>query len=100
MSDTVDGHQKQYTQLVDSGVLVPDGDLLLAFSEDQVFSSPRAAASVVCGYPVDGGAAWIVSGTDQTYATWQSQQPSGSARVSSSSHEEWLRQVQQKAARR
>lgn len=94
MRDTAGGHQKLYNQLVDSGVLVPDGDLLLTFTEDQVFSSPRAAASVVCGHPVDGRAAWLVSDTDQTYATWQSQQPSGSARISYSSDEEWLSRVQ------
>jgi len=93
MSDTAGGYLKLYNQLVGNGVLVPNGDLLLTFSEHQVFSSPRAAASVVCGHPVDGRATWLVSDTDQTYATWQSQQPRGSARVSYSSDDEWLSQV-------
>lgn len=92
-SDKGSSYQDMYKQLVKDGVLVPDGDSLLTFSADQEFISPSAAASVVCGHAVDGETAWFVDGTEQTYAAWQTQQTSGSAGVSHSSHSSWLRRV-------
>ena len=46
----------------------------LVFSDDYAFSSPSAAAAVVCGRSANGRTSWVVEGTGQTYAAWQDQQ--------------------------
>ncbi|MNC69923.1 hypothetical protein D3C75_1206690 [compost metagenome] len=46
----------------------------LVFSDDYAFSSPSAAAAVVCGRSANGRTSWVVDGTGQTYAAWQDQQ--------------------------
>jgi hypothetical protein len=65
------GYQGLFKQLVDEGVLVADGGEHLTFSDDCAFSSPSAAAAVVCGRSANGRTAWVVEGTGQTYAAWQ-----------------------------
>lgn len=68
------GYQSLFKHLVDEGVLVADGSDHLAFSDDYAFSSPSAAAAVVCGRSANGRTSWVVDGTGQTYAAWQDQQ--------------------------
>jgi hypothetical protein len=53
-SDWVRGKRKQ---LLDSGVLKPDGEVL-KFAQDYLFNSPSAAAAVVRGHNVNGWDAW------------------------------------------
>lgn len=71
---TETGYQALFRQLLDEGVLVADGSEHLLFSDDYAFSSPSAAAAVVCGRQANGRTAWVVEGSGQTYAGWQDQQ--------------------------
>jgi hypothetical protein len=68
------GYQGLFNQLVDEGVLLLDGGEHYVFGEDYAFSSPSAAAAVVCGRSANGRTAWVVEDTGQTYAAWQEQQ--------------------------
>ncbi len=68
------GYQGLFKQLVDEGLLVADGGEHLTFSDDYAFSSPSAAAAVVCGRAANGRTSWMVEGSGQTYAAWQDQQ--------------------------
>lgn len=68
------GYQSLFKQLVDEGVLVAGGGDHLTFSDDYAFSSPSAAAAVVCGRAANGRTSWMVEGSGQTYAAWQDQQ--------------------------
>ena len=68
------GYQGLFKQLVDEGLLVADGGEHLTFSDDYAFSSPSAAAAVVCGRAANGRTSWVVEGTGQTYAAWQDTQ--------------------------
>lgn len=67
------GYKGLFNQLVADGVLQPDGKGLMAFSDDHHFSSPSAAAAVVCGRSANGRISWTVENTGQTYAAWQDQ---------------------------
>lgn len=53
---------------------MPEGREHLSFSDDYAFSSPSAAAAVVCGRQANGRTSWLVEGTGQNYAAWQDQQ--------------------------
>lgn len=68
------GYQGLFKQLVDEAVLVAGGSDCLVFSDDHAFSSPSAAAAVVCGRSANGRTSWVVEGSGQTYAAWQDQQ--------------------------
>ncbi|MEA9988162.1 GIY-YIG nuclease family protein [Pseudomonas sp. RTS1] len=68
------GYQGLFKQLVGEGVMVAQGGNNLVFSDDYAFSSPSAAAAVVCGRSANGRTSWLVEGTGQTYAAWQDQQ--------------------------
>lgn len=68
------GYQGLFKQLVDEGVLVPDGNEHMIFSDDYAFSSPSAAAAVVSGRSANGRTSWVVEGTGKTYAAWQDAQ--------------------------
>ncbi|MEX5452726.1 DUF4357 domain-containing protein, partial [Stutzerimonas stutzeri] len=68
------GYQGLFKQLVDVGVLVTAGGEHLTFSDDYAFSSPSAAAAVVCGRSANGRTAWVVEGSGETYAAWQDRQ--------------------------
>ncbi|KWV80498.1 GIY-YIG catalytic domain protein [Pseudomonas fluorescens] len=68
------GYQGLFKQLVAEGLLVAQGSDNLVFSDDYAFSSPSAAAAVVCGRSANGRTSWVVEGTGQTYAAWQDQQ--------------------------
>lgn len=71
------GYQGLFKQLVDEGVLVTDGGEHLLFNDDYAFSSPSAAAAVVCGRAANGRTSWVVEGNGQTYAAWQEAQVAG-----------------------
>ncbi|EIU1660865.1 GIY-YIG nuclease family protein [Pseudomonas aeruginosa] len=82
------GYQGLFKQLVDEGVLVADGGEHLTFSDDYAFSSPSAAAAVVCGRAANGRTSWLVEGSGQTYAAWQDSQLNGLVSGMSSSSED------------
>ena len=55
----VSGATKQLRKdLSANGVLSPDGDGMLALTQDYVFNSPSSAASVLIGSSVNGRTAW------------------------------------------
>ncbi|EZQ18202.1 endonuclease [Halopseudomonas bauzanensis] len=68
------GYRGLYKQMIEEGVLVTDGGEHLTFNDDYAFSSPSAAAAVVCGRAANGRTSWVVEGSGQTYAAWQDQQ--------------------------
>lgn len=68
------GYQGLFKQLVADGVLVAEGGEHMVFRDDYAFSSPSAAAAVVCGRAANGRTSWVVEGTGQSYAAWQDQQ--------------------------
>ncbi|MFC4862330.1 GIY-YIG nuclease family protein [Pseudomonas sp. MAHUQ-62] len=72
------GYQGLFKQLFDEGVLAADGGEHLTFSDDYAFSSPSAAAAVVCGRAANGRTSWLVEGSGETYAAWQDRQLNGS----------------------
>lgn len=78
------GYQGLFQQLVADGVLVTDGSAHLLFSDDYAFSSPSAAAAVVCGRSANGRISWMVEGSDETYAAWQDRQLNGTAVIAQS----------------
>jgi hypothetical protein len=57
-------------QLIDSGLLVEEGDSYI-FTQDFAFYSISSAAQVVSGQSVNGRTAWKIADTSQTYAEWQ-----------------------------
>lgn len=67
-------YQSLFKQLLDEGVLVPDGGQNLIFSDDYAFSSPSAAAAAVCGRVANGRTSWLVEGSGESYADWQNRQ--------------------------
>lgn len=67
-------YRNLYQQLVSDGVIVSDGSEYLMFKDDYAFSSPSAAAAVVCGRAASGRTAWFVEGSGETYAAWQDSQ--------------------------
>lgn len=76
-SSTHANYSALHAQLLEDGVLVPSSSAGAIFSRDQMFSSPSAAAAVVCGRPANGRTEWKVQATGQTYGAWQDQQVSG-----------------------
>lgn len=56
--------------LKDNGVLVPEKNGLLRFSQSYAFESPSAAAGVVSGTGLNGRAHWKVKGTAKSYKEW------------------------------
>lgn len=65
-----DGYRKLREQLIQDGKLVGDSDgNLLMFTENVIFSSPSAAATVNAGN-MNGRTAWRVPESRQTYQEW------------------------------
>lgn len=62
-----------HTELIRSGVLVPDGDQS-RFTRDYTFKSSSAAAAVIFGRSASGPASWRVDGEDITYKDWEARQ--------------------------
>ena len=65
--------RETHETLVQTGVIVPNGDVSV-FTQDFSFSSPSAAASVVAGRYAASGSSWIHTETGQTYAEWEAAQ--------------------------
>lgn len=68
------GYKSLFKQLCEDGVLVPGDDGANVFADDQAFSSPSAAAAVICGRSANGRTAWTVENNGLTYGAWQDQQ--------------------------
>jgi len=56
--------------LKENGVLAPEKNGLLRFSQSYAFESPSAAAGVVSGTGLNGRAHWKVKGTAKSYKEW------------------------------
>ena len=57
------------------GKLIDDAKSGRWISTDDIeFSSPSAAAAVICGYSVAGPTVWVVKNTTQTYGQWSQAQ--------------------------
>lgn len=66
------GYSKLHQSLVADHVLVSSGSTA-AFSKDQVFNSPSAAAAVITGRATNGRTSWKDPSTGLTYGQWQEQ---------------------------
>jgi len=66
-------YEELYGELVDQGVLQPQGSMRV-FSRSYVFNSTSAAAAVVSGRPASGPKSWILEGTHQNYGDWEASQ--------------------------
>jgi hypothetical protein len=55
-----DGYKAVREKLVNTGILVVEGDHY-RFSKDYPFPSPSQAAAVIVGYPINGRASWKAS---------------------------------------
>jgi len=71
-NSTYASYQPLYQQLTEDGVLVQNASGDVVFSQDQVFSSPSAAAAVISGRPANGRTTWLEKTTRKTYGDWQS----------------------------
>lgn len=60
-----------YTELRQSGVLVPEGDFCV-FAENYAFASPSAAASVILGRAANGTLEWKTP-EGKTYKEWEAE---------------------------
>ncbi|AKJ95801.1 endonuclease [Thioalkalivibrio versutus] len=78
---TPHGYQRLFEQLVEEGVLVPDGNGPMRFSRDYAFSSPSAAAAMVVGRTANGRKEWQREDTSQSYGEWQEQLVAEAAEV-------------------
>lgn len=58
------------SQMIDSGLLVEEGDSYI-FTQDFAFSSISIATKVVSGQTARGATAWKIVDTNQTFAEWQ-----------------------------
>ncbi|AHE98768.1 GIY-YIG nuclease family protein [Thioalkalivibrio paradoxus] len=83
---TPHGYQRLFEQLVEEGVLVPDGNGPMRFSRDYAFSSPSAAAAMVVGRTSNGRKEWHREDTGQTYGEWQEQLVSEAADATPEGH--------------
>lgn len=67
-------YRKLRQQLEQTGALTASQDGSCAvFTQDQVFSSPSAAAAVVVGRNSNGRMEWKVQGSNMSYGQWQEQ---------------------------
>jgi hypothetical protein len=66
------GYSRLKEQLETSGTIEATRDgKTSVFTENQVFSSPSAAAAVISGQSANGRIAWKVAGSGMTYGDWQ-----------------------------
>jgi hypothetical protein len=74
-SKTDSSCHRLWESLQSSGVLAStDDEGVLTFRQDQIFTSPSAAAAVIAGTATrNGRIEWKVEGTSTTYADWQTQ---------------------------
>ena len=70
----VGGYESLYEQLCASETLSKTKSGQRTFTEDTIFTSPSAAASVVAGGAVNGRKSWMVEEKNLTYGAWQEQQ--------------------------
>lgn len=69
-----DGYKRLREKLQEDGTLAPSADgKSRAFTRNQVFASPSAAAAVVAGRSANGRVEWKVQGSGLSYGSWQSE---------------------------
>lgn len=67
-----DGYKVLRDKLIQEGAIVVGDDGVARFTQDQVFSSPSAAAVVIVGRSANGRNDWKVPRTGLSYGDWQS----------------------------
>jgi len=67
------GYRSLRDHLIETNVLIPEGDSAI-FTANFAFSSPSAAAAVVEGRAANGRVDWKLKGTNATYAEWEATQ--------------------------
>lgn len=60
-------------QLLDNGVLVPEGEQCV-FAKSYAFRSPSAGAAVILGRSASGPDAWKLADSGESYKAWEAQQ--------------------------
>lgn len=69
-----DGYKRLREKLEEDGTLTLSNDgKCRAFTRNQVFASPSAAAAVVAGRSANGRVEWKVQGSTTSYGSWQSE---------------------------
>lgn len=63
--------------LVEAGVLTPDADPDLCFSQDASFGSASGASTVIAGRSDNGRTSWHMEGRGVSYGNWRTEQISG-----------------------
>lgn len=63
-------YSQLYAELVQAGVIAPNGDTLI-FTQNFAFASPSAAGAVVNGRPTNGTLEWKLEGSGKTYKAWE-----------------------------
>jgi hypothetical protein len=66
-------YSRLHAQLLDSGVLVAQGEGCV-FAKSYAFRSPSAAAAVVLGRSSNGTTKWKLESTGETYKEWEARQ--------------------------
>lgn len=75
-TDSFNSYAMLKQDLVETGVLVDDGNDRYKFAQPYGFRSPSAAACVVLDRNANGRTAWKVEATNTTYHDWQEQKAS------------------------
>ncbi|MCU1584350.1 MAG: endonuclease [Microbacteriaceae bacterium] len=71
---TSHGYEKLREKLERDGTLAATADgAMVAFTRDQVFASPSAAAAVIFGRNANGRTTWRIARSGVTYGDWQNQ---------------------------
>lgn len=65
------GYEPLFNQLVEDGILERADNQHMVFTRSHIFSSPSAAASVICGSSTNGRTKWTCTETGETYGSWQ-----------------------------
>lgn len=68
-----DGYSHLFYELINKGILVPEGDTNV-FTESYAFKSASASAAVVLGRTSAGPIEWKVAGTKKTYKEYEAEQ--------------------------
>lgn len=79
------GYRQIHDSLIGEGALEPDDNGRARFTQDIVFSSPSAAASVVAGRSANGRTSWVDAETGVSFGEWQSRGLAELARLASES---------------
>lgn len=66
-------YSKLYNELVEQGIIIPDGPNC-KFTKSYAFNSPSAAGAVINGRSTNGTTAWKLKGSNKTYKQWEAEE--------------------------